>query len=153
MVNPGALVYGTLTVGALLAAESAQQETYAETVGAVVLALVLYWVAFAYADFTGQRLSHREPLEAAGFERALLRELPVLAGAAVPLLALVVLGAFGASLESGVTAAIWISAAMVLVIELVAGVRADLSGPELAIQTALGTLLGLGLIALKLILH
>ena len=41
--NPGRLVYGTIAVGALLAAESARQETYVETVFAVAITLLLYW--------------------------------------------------------------------------------------------------------------
>ena len=50
--NVGGLVYGTITVAALLAAERAQRETYPETVGAVLIAIALLWVAHAYAEYT-----------------------------------------------------------------------------------------------------
>src|ERR1035441_8833725 len=46
--NPGRLVYGTIAVGALLAAESARQETYVETVFAVAITLLLYWLAHSF---------------------------------------------------------------------------------------------------------
>ena len=52
--NPAGLVYGTIAVGALLAAESARQETYTRTIIAVAIALILYWLSYSYAEFTGQ---------------------------------------------------------------------------------------------------
>jgi hypothetical protein len=52
LANPGAVVYGTVTVGAVLATESAQRETYASTLEGVLVALVLYWLAHSYAEFT-----------------------------------------------------------------------------------------------------
>ncbi len=151
--NAGAVVYGTITVGALLAAESAKGETYPETVGAVVLALLLYWLAHAYSEFTEHRLEQNQPLTLDGLVRALANELMIVAGAAIPLLAVLICWAAGTRLTSAVTDAVWTSAAMIVIIELVAGVRAELSGRELMAQTALGVLLGLLVIALNLILR
>jgi hypothetical protein len=151
--NPGALVYGTVVVGALLAAESAQSETYVATLAGVAVALLAYWLARSYADYTGWRLSRSEPLKAAAFGRTLVGELSVLIGAAGPLLVLVLFWATGGPLGDAVTAAIWTAAAMIVVIELVAGLRAGLSGRELALQTALGAVIGALMIALKLVLH
>jgi hypothetical protein len=151
--NPGGAVYGTITVGALLAAESAQHETYLETITAVVVALVLYWIAHAYAGFAGGRLKDGEPITLEGLGRAMVHELGLLTGAATPLLALVVFDLAGASLGTAITAGIWTAAAMVVVIELVAGIRAELTGRELVGQTALGALLGCLVIVVHLILH
>jgi hypothetical protein len=53
--NPGGLVYGTILVATLLAAENAAHETYGTTIGSVVLALLVYWLAISYATFTGER--------------------------------------------------------------------------------------------------
>ena len=60
--NLGAAIYGLITVGALLAAETAQSETYAETVVAVVITLLIYWLAHSYADLTSWRLEASESL-------------------------------------------------------------------------------------------
>ena len=152
-MNAVGLIYGTITVGALLAAESAQSETYIETVGAVVIALVIYWLARSYAEFTGERLERAEPLRFAALGRTMLHEVSILAGAAIPLLALLIWWAAGASLGSAVTAAVWVSAAITALIELAAALRAKLTGLELLAQTALGVLLGLLVIAMKLVLH
>lgn len=146
-------MYGTITVGALLAAESAKRETYAGTVGAVVIAMLLYWLAHAYSDFTEHRLEESQPLTLVGLTRTLAHELMILAGAAIPLLALLIGWAAGVGLTNAVTAAIWTSGAMIVVVELVAGLRAELTARALVAQTATGALLGLLVIALKLVLH
>jgi hypothetical protein len=151
--DPAGAVYGTITVGALLAAESAHQETYLETVVAVVLTLVLYVLAHSYSEFAGHRLRAGEPLELEGYRRSFVREAAALPGAVVPLIAVLISWVAGASLSTAVSAAVWTSAGMVVVLELVAGIRAGEEGRELAGQVALGALLGLLVIALKLVLH
>jgi hypothetical protein len=153
MQNPAGAVYGTIAVGALLAAESARRETYVKTVAAVVITLVLYWLAHAYAEFTGERLREGEPLTLPGLTRMLVRELTILIGAAVPLIGLLISWAVGAPLASAVSAAVWTSAAIIVVIEWIAGVRAELKGPELISQAAFGAVLGLLVIALRGLLH
>ncbi len=148
-----AAVEGTVLIGALLAAESAHQETYPETVIAVVLALVLYVVAHSYAAFAGERLHSEEPLSLAGFGRAAGSEAWLIPGAGVPLLAVLVCWAIGASLSAAVTSAVWTSAGMLVVLELVAGIRAGESGFDLVVETGVGALLGALVIVLRVVLH
>jgi len=151
--SPAGLVYGTIAIGALLTAESARSETYAKSVVAVVITLLLYWLAYSYAEFTGRRLERGEPFAFADLADAAVKELSVLIGASVPLFVLVIFWAAGASLSSAVSAAIWTSAGMIVIIELVIGLRADLAGRELVIQTLFGALLGMLVIALRVVLH
>jgi hypothetical protein len=151
--NPGRLVYGTIAVGALLAAESAKRETYARTVLAVAITLMLYWLAHSYSEFVGRRLERSQPFSFGGFAEAALHEMAVLIGAAIPLIVLIIWWAAGASLAAAVTAAVWTSAIVMLVIEMVIGYRAELSGRAFVIQTAFGAMLGLLVIVLRLLLH
>ena len=151
--NPGALVFGTVAVAALLTAENAQRETYPETIGAVLIALALYWLAHSYADFTGQRLKRAEKLSFAALGRTMVHELWILLGAAIPLLILLVWWAAGSRLTTALTAAVWAAAVVLGLIEFAAAVRARLSGRELIAQTSLGLLLGLLVIAMKIVLH
>lgn len=148
-----AAVEGTVIVGALLAAESAQQETYAATASAVALALLLYVAAHTYAKFAGDRLRNEERLTMAGFERAAREEVWLLPGAGVPLLVVLFCWLIGASLSTAVTAAVWTSAGMVVALELTAGIRAGETGRELAVDTAVGALIGSVVILLRLLLH
>ena len=151
--NPAGLVYGTLAVGALLAAESARRETYARTVGAVVVTLLLYWLAYSYAEFTAIRLRQHLRFTAAGLARIATRELSVLAGAALPLLEVLCLWAAGVRLSTAVTGAIWTSAMAIVAIEATIAVRARLPRRELVLQTTVGVVLGLLVIVLRVLLH
>lgn len=148
-----AAIYGTMTVGALLAAESAIEETYFKTVLSVVLTLIIYWFAHSYAEFASERLKDREPLRLGVLGRIMVLQVPILFGAAIPLVAVLVLWVADASLSTAVTAAVWTSAVVVMLIEVLAGLRAKRTGRELVFQTAFGALLGLLIIVLRLTLH
>jgi hypothetical protein len=153
LADAAGLIYGTITVAALLAAESARQETYGETVGAVAIALVLYWVAHSYAEFTGERVGASEPFTYQGLVRTATEKLAVLLGAALPLAAILICWAIGAALSTAVSAGIWTSVTIVIGTEVAIGVRAELTGRELIRQTAVGVVLGLLVLALRVLLH
>jgi hypothetical protein len=146
-------IYGTITAGALIAAEFARRETYPRTVAALGIALVLYWVAHGYAANADIRIRDKKPLTLAGFTDSLLHELPILAGAAIPLLVVVIFGLAGAKLATGITAALWTAAAVIAAIELTAALRAGARGLELAIQAVIGIALGLLVPAINAVLH
>jgi hypothetical protein len=151
--TPGRFVYGTIAVAALLAAESARQETFGKTIGAVAVTILLYWLALAYSEFAGDRLGGGEPFRVAGFVAAAKQELGVLVGALVPFAVLLVWGAAGSSLSEAVAAASWTCAIVIVATEVAIGTRAGLEGRELVLQTAYGVLLGLLVVALRVLLH
>ena len=151
--NAGGLIHGTLMVGALLAAASARRETFASTIGAVAIAVFLYWLSHAYSELTEERLETGDPLTRSSVARTLVRELTIVAGAATPLLALLISWAVGAPLGTAVIAALWVSVAIIVGIEIVAGVRAELTGKQLAVQIAVGGLLGMLVFVLHIVLH
>jgi hypothetical protein len=151
--NPAGAVYGTLTIGALLAAESNLHDTFPETVGSVAAALAIYWLAHSYAELLGHRLTTHERLTARALGRALGRDWAIVRGAGAPLLALVVAWAVGASQETAVTAALWTCAVSLVAFELLAGLRARARRGELALELCVGAAMGLGVIALRVILH
>lgn len=152
-LNLGGGVYGTITVGALLAAESSARETYAETIAAVVLALALYWLAHAYASLTGERLQHGRRLTARGLGLQLVHEVSVLAGAVVPLVAVVLADLAGASLATALNAGVIVAAVTVVAFEAAAAARAELSRRELVAQAFIGAVLGCLVLALRIVLH
>jgi hypothetical protein len=151
--NPSGLVYGTILVATLLAAESPKRETFAKTVAAVAISMIVYWLSASYAELTGQRLREEDPFEAAAFARAATHELPVIAGALGPLLALLVCWGAGATLSTAVTVAIWTAVVIIVATEVGLGVRAELTGRQLVVQTGMGVLLGLLVLALRVLLH
>ncbi len=147
------LTYGTISVAALLAAESARSETYPKTVGAVAIMMVLYWIAHSYSEFTAERMQEHEAFTYRGLIANMMRELTILVGAAIPFSVLVVCWAAGASLTFAVAAASWTAAGIVIATEVVIGVRAKLEGRELVRQTLVGVVLGLMIVALRVLLH
>ncbi len=151
--NPGGLVYGTILVATLLAAEPPRRETYVRTVGAVCVALIVYWLAASYAKFTGERVRDEQPFKPAGFLRAAVDELAVIYGALGPLLAVLICWAAGVQLNTAVTVAVWTAVAIIIATEVGIGIRADLTGRQLVVQTGLGVLLGLLVVAVRVLLH
>jgi hypothetical protein len=151
--NPGRAVYGLITVGTLLAAESGLHDTYLEAVGSVVLALLLYWLAHAYSELLGERLLIHERLSAQALGRSMLREWAIVRGATLPLLALVLAWIGGVSQETGVLVAVWTAAVSLVAFELVAGLHARSTPRELVLEGCIGVTMGLAIIALRAILH
>ncbi len=152
-LDAGGLVYGTIVVATLLAAESARSETYGKTVGAVILAVLTYWLAVSYAHYSGERLEQEEAFKPQAFARVALSQVTLLLGAAPELLAVLIVWAAGGSLDLAVRVSVWVAAAFIVVAELITGIRADLHGRALVRQTLVGALFGLMIIALRLLLH
>jgi hypothetical protein len=140
-------------IGALLAAESGSHDTFAETLGSALIAVGIYWAVHAYSETLGRRLTTPGRLTMGALWRALRYEWAIVEGAAVPLLVLVFAWVAGASQETAVTAALWSAVACLIGFELVAGIRSHARPAELALDVGVGVLLGLAILALKLVLH
>jgi hypothetical protein len=151
--NPAGTIYGLIAIGALLAAESGLHDTYPETVGSAMLALSLYWLAHAYADLLGQRLETRERLTAAALVQNLLHDWAIIRGGALPLFVLLACWAAGAGQETAITVDLWATAGSLLAYELLAGLRARARPAELLLEGCVGAAMGLGVLALRVILH
>ncbi len=151
--NPARVVYGIITVGALMAAESGHHESYADLVVSAFIATGLYWLLHAYSSVLGYRLATAEPLTAAALWHALLDEWAIVRGAAIPLLALLIAWAAGASQETGVTVALWSVVVSLVAFELIAGLRSRSSARELALEVGVGIAMGVAILALRALLH
>jgi hypothetical protein len=151
--NAAGVVYGVITVGALMAAESGRHESYVDALASALLATLLYWLAHAYADLLGRRLDTGERLTPAALARSLAHDWAIVRGAAIPLLALAIAWALGASREAGVTAALRTAVVAVVVFELLAGVRARSTPSELLLKAAVGVGMGVAILAVKGVLR
>ena len=140
-------------IGALLAAENGTHESYAETISSALIAAAIYWLAHAYANALGWRVATRERLTAGVISRELIRDWAIVRGAAIPLFVLVLAWVAGATLETAVSAALWGTVASLIAFELAAGVGAQATRGELALDVCVGALMGLAILALKALLH
>lgn len=151
--NAEGAVYGALMIGVLLAAEDARRETYAETIGGAVIVLAFYWLTHLYTHVLGVRLRTHEPLARRVIRRSLVHELPVIEGGVVPMLVLVVAWITGASVSSVVLAAVYATAASIIVLEIAAAWGVRPRETSVWVRAVLGTVTGLGLVAVKVVLH
>lgn len=151
--NAEGAVYGTVMIGVLLAAEDARRETYAETIGATAVVVVLYWMTSLYTHILGVRLRTHERLGGAIFWRSLVHELPVIEGAVIPVGVLALAWATGAPLTSGVRAAVYATAISIVVLEIAAGRGSQPGGASVWLRATAGALAGLAVVAVKVILH
>jgi hypothetical protein len=151
--NPAGAVYGLIAIGALLAAESGLRDTYPETVGSAAIAVVLYWFAHSYSDVLGLRLAEKQRLSWEELWATFTRDWSIATGSSLPLLALLVAWAAGASQSTALTAAVWTVVISLIAFELAAGIRSRAKAPELMLEALAGTAMGLAILALRVLLH
>ena len=151
--NPSAIVYGTIAIGLLIAAEDPSTETYPKLVEGTVVAIALLWFAHSYAHVVGQRFKNRRPISVHEIIDVFTREWALVWGATTPLLALVASWLVGAKLETAVTAALWTAALTLFAFEVMAGIRARLPGVALVGNAVIGAGLGATLFAVKTLLN
>jgi hypothetical protein len=151
--NADGAVYGTVMIGVLLASEDARHEGYGATIGAAALVLAIYWLTHLYTRTLGQRLQKRESLNMKVLWHSCVHELPIIEGAFVPVLALLVAWAAGSTVATGVNIALWTVVASIVILEIAAGWRARLQPQRLWLQAGVGAVMGSAIIVLKLVLH
>ena len=148
-------VYGAVTVMATLAAEGAAYPDHPWKLVLLVPATVLvFWIAHLYAHGLSESISESRPLRGSLLLTIAHRELGIVL-AAVPSVAVLVLGALGVLRENR---AIWLALMAAVAVLLVQGVRyariERLGGWGTFVAVAMNLGLGLLVVALKiLVLH
>jgi len=151
--NPSGTVYGLITVGALLAAESGIHDTYEETVGSLAVATILYGFAHSYSELLGNRLETPSRLNREAVVQVVAGYISVIKGALLPLIAMLIAWAAGASQETAVTAALWTTVVSLFLLELAAGIRCHARPLVLLFDACVGAAMGVTIFALKAIIH
>ena len=155
--NPRNTVYGTIAAGLVVAAEDPASETYPRVVIAVAVAVAVYWLAHGYVHWVDERLRRGDEdgdaVSLRQFVVALTHEWPLAEGAAIPLAALLVTWAAGASLTAGVTATLATATAALVAFEVAGGLRRRLRPLPLLANATIGLVLGGALIGVKVVLH
>jgi hypothetical protein len=151
--NPGGLVYGTILSATLISAEYAKAERYGGALGGIVLAEIIYWLALSYSEFAGDRVKTGEPFEFAGFWRSARHELAVVLSGVPPFLVIVVCWIAGATLSTALTIGVYTAAGMIVLAELIIGISTEQTGRELIVDTLVGVVFGILIVAVKILLH
>jgi hypothetical protein len=151
--DPGGLILGVLAVATVIAAESTRQETYPRLFLASLISVLVYWVSHAYARHWSWRLDHSFHWTANELGSSLAFESTLLAGALVPVAVLALAWTAGWSREAAVTAVLWTAGIELVVLEILTAVRRRLSRRDLLVQVALGIMMAMGILLLRLVLH
>jgi len=151
--NPAGTVYGTITIGGVLAAEGSRGLTLPRTIIAALLILVLYWFVHAWSDDTGNRIEQGRPFSVGEFGTELGRNWTIVRGSTVPLIAVVIAALAGAPDQRAIWAGTLVAAASLVAIELVTALRMRLGAAQILLQTAVGAGFGIALIAMRYVLH
>jgi hypothetical protein len=141
-------IYGAIITAAILAAAGGHLPTRALVVS-VVVTLLVYWLAEEYAELLGEQATGGILPSRAYVRQALAATWPMVSASYLPLLALVLARAVGAS--SYVAANVGLVATILLLIThaWIAGRAAKLHGWQLFFAVSVAAALGLTMVALK----
>ena len=141
-------IYGAIITAAILAAAGGHLPTVALVVS-VVVTLLVYWLAEEYAELLGEQATGGILPSRAYIRAALAATWPMVSASYLPLLALVLARAAGAS--SNVAANVGLVATILLLIAhaWIAGRAARLHGWQLIFAVSVAAALGLTMVVLK----
>jgi hypothetical protein len=155
--SPREAIYGTVVAAAVLATEGAANGSLTEIIASVLVTLLVYWLAHAYADLlaehgtnrsnSAQRLSFRD------VRRILANQGTVVMGGLVILVVLVVVWFSGHNVVTAVNVALWFAIGELAAWGTLAAKRAGLSVVGLTIYGLVSALFGIAMVLLKSGLH
>jgi hypothetical protein len=152
--NVAGAIYGQVLVTSFVAALSEAESIDAgEIFGGLLVTMLVFWLAHVYADAVAQRLEHKDPLTWREVWNIAKYEWPMLQ-AAVPALLALCLGWAGAlPTLTAVRLAIGVGVVALLAWGFVIARVSRLSALATLGSVALNGAFGLGIVALKLLVH
>ena len=147
--HPAGLMHGAVVMGAVLALASHSTGSQLQVAAGAATVLVVYWLTHAYTNALGRGI--------AGDRRHLTRrllhsgrhEVVVILGGLPTILTFSLTTAAGAEIETAVSAALWLTLAMLAAVGYLAGI----GGWRLVGETAFAALFGASMIVLNTLLH
>jgi hypothetical protein len=143
-----ASIYGAIITAAIIAATGADLSTGALVI-AVVVTLLVYWVAEEYAEVLGEQAEDGHLPTWASIRGMLASTWPMVSASYVPLLGLVLARLAGASALTAANVGLGLAVALLTVHGWSAGRAAQLRGSQLLLATSVAAGLGVVMILLK----
>jgi hypothetical protein len=145
-------IYGTIVTAAVIAAAGSQLGTAALAV-AIVVTLLVYWLAEQYAELLGEETHGGRLPSATSVRVSLAAGWPMVTASYLPVATLLVARVLGASAYVAALVALIVAIVLLVLHAHAAGRAAGLTGRRLVAITGMAGLLGLAMIALKTFLH
>ena len=141
-------IYGTVITAAVLASAGGRLPTTALAV-AVLVTLIVYWVAELYSEVLGEQAAHAHLPTWARIRDGMASTWTMVSAAYLPVLALIVSRLFGASPTAAANIALAVAVVLLVFHGWSAGRAAELHGVQLLIVTMIAGGLGIVMIILK----
>jgi hypothetical protein len=149
----GAAVYGSVLAAALL---GAMRHTHADARAATISLLgsmLVFWLAHAWSEVIGERVADGRLFERERVGEIARAEWPLVEAAIVPAVPLLLAWAGAWSRDLGVDLALGISVLQLVGWGAAAGHRSQTSWPVALLIGAVDGALGIGIVALELVIH
>ena len=143
-------IYGTIVVAGTIVGAAEATHSILEIAETVIVTLVIYWVAHAYAEARGHAIPAASVWVEAGHE--LIAESTMITACILPVAALLVASALGADFEVATSIALWFAVAALFAWGLVAAHRTQLSGTRQLLSGVVFGLLGVVVVGLKTVI-
>ena len=144
-------IYGVIVSSAVLA--SARAETALAVAVAVVVTLVIYWLAERYARLVAERIHDGHRPTWGQVRRQLTSGWEIITASTLPLLVLLAFTALGATLYASVLGALTCSTLLLAIAGWEMGRNGQLTSGERAVSAAVAAVFGAGMVLLKATLH
>jgi hypothetical protein len=140
-------IYGSIITAAIIAASSGLPTT--AIAAAVLVTLVVYWLAEGYAELLGEQTAGGKLPNRARIRDTLGGTWPMVSACYLPLIALLIARVAGASALTAANTGLAVAIVMLTGHGWLAGRAAQLGGWKLAVATSVAALLGVAMILLK----
>lgn len=148
--NPSAVVFGNVTVAAICAIEASREHVGPRTVNATVLGTMLvYWFAHAYSEVAAMRMAREAPWSWRIIREGLRDEWPLLRGASLPLIAMLLALLLGGDGATCAAAGFWTALVALVLFEAYAARRAGEGWFGVATSAGVGVVLAFALVVLR----
>ncbi|HUL28316.1 MAG TPA: hypothetical protein VLW44_21345 [Streptosporangiaceae bacterium] len=141
-------IYGAIITAAILDTAGGSMAT-GSLVLAVVVTLVVYWLAEEYAELLGEQVEGGRLPTWARIGEALAETWPMVSASFAPLAALVIVRLAGGSALTAANAGLVVALVLLVIHGWSAGRASQLRGRQLLLTTSIAVALGLVMIALK----
>jgi hypothetical protein len=150
--NVASEIYGLVVCSATLAAAAVSgRESFVEV--SVLVTVVVYWMAESYAQALARHGLKQAPLDWSDIRAILGDGWPMVSASFLPLVTLLVMGAFGAPVLVAVNVALAVAAVLLVGAGWTASRASGLRGWRLLMSTAMSAVFGLTMAGLKNLLH
>jgi hypothetical protein len=141
-------IYGAIITAAIIAANGGELSTAALVI-AVIVTLLVYWVAEEYAEVLGEQAEGGRLPTWASIRGMLISTWPMVSASYAPLLALVFARLAGASALTAANVGLGLAIVLLTIHGWSAGRAARLHGRQLLLSTCIAATLGIVMILLK----